>query len=47
MQIIFSFWTFTGGVFSYLIHGTDIPLKNETNMMGMKMKMLATTVEKL
>jgi len=35
-----------GGVSTYLIHGTDIPLKTEMNMMGMKMNIIATSLEK-
>jgi hypothetical protein len=34
-----------GGGSTYLIHNTDIPLKTEMNMMGMKMSMVATSVE--
>lgn len=34
-----------GGTSVYLLHGTDIPLKTEMNMMGMKMTMLATSVD--
>jgi hypothetical protein len=35
-----------GGVSTYLIHGTDIPLKTEMDMMGMKMNIVATSIEK-
>lgn len=35
-----------GGASAYLIHGTDIPLKTEMDMMGMKMSMVATSLEK-
>lgn len=34
-----------GGAVAYLIHGTDIPLKTEVDIMGMKMDMEATSVE--
>ena len=34
-----------GGGYTYLIHDTDIPLKTEMNMMGIKMNMVATSVE--
>ncbi|MCP4343477.1 MAG: hypothetical protein GY799_32515 [Desulfobulbaceae bacterium] len=35
-----------GGASTYLIHGTDIPLKTEMDMMGMKMNIEATSIEK-
>lgn len=35
-----------GGAVSYVIHGTEIPLKTEINMMGMQMSMVATKVNK-
>lgn len=35
-----------GGAVTYILHGTDIPLKIEVNMMGMKMITEATTVSK-
>ncbi|MEE4134440.1 MAG: hypothetical protein V2I32_00065 [Desulforhopalus sp.] len=34
-----------GGAVVYLIHGTDIPLKTEMNMMGMSMTEIATAVD--
>lgn len=34
-----------GGSVTYLIHGTDVPLKTEMNIMGMKMLAVATSVE--
>ena len=34
-----------GGAVVYLIHGTDIPLKTEMNMMGMSMTEVATAVD--
>ncbi len=34
------------GTVTYSIHGTDIPLLLESNMMGMKMKIEATSVDK-
>jgi hypothetical protein len=33
------------GVIAYSIHGTDIPLRMESNMMGVHMKMEATSVD--
>lgn len=33
------------GTVAYSIHGTDIPLRVESNMMGMSMKIVATTVK--
>ena len=35
-----------GGNASYLIHGTDILLKSDIDMMGMKMSLVATSVKK-
>ena len=35
----------SGGSVTYLIHGTDIPLKTEMNMMGMQMTIMALAVE--
>lgn len=34
-----------GGAVSYLIHGTDVALKTEMDMMGMKMDIVATSIE--
>lgn len=35
-----------GGSSTYLIHDTDVPLKTEMNMMGMKLTMVADSVDK-
>ncbi len=35
-----------GGSVTYLIHNTDIALKTEMNMMGMSMRIIATSVDK-
>jgi len=35
-----------GGSSTYLIHGTDVALKTEMNMMGMKLTMVAESVDK-